>query len=318
MKKEGRIRSRPLILGLAVTAAIACAPKAEPPRAAPEASTPAATPASGVVEVTAADYAFQLPEELPSGWTTFEFANRGKEPHFFLLSLLPEGKSVDDYRTEVGGAFDDAWAALQRGLSKHDALELLGGSIPEWFGSVRQMGGVGLVVPGETARTSLLLVPGTYVMECYVKTADGKFHTALGMLRGLTISDASSGTEEPQGDLAVHVKLDGFEVEGEPTAGPHTVAVHFDEQPEGAPGNDVHLVRLDDATDLDGLVAWMDWMNVEGLRTPAPARFLGGVQEMPAGSTAYFQVDLMPGRYAWIGESSQPRLLEFTVAPPAP
>ncbi len=41
-------------------------------------------------------------------------------------------------------------------------------------------------------------------------------------------------------------------------------------------------------------------LTVEG--NPAPAVFLGGVHEMPAGNTAYFPVSLQPGDYAWISE----------------
>ncbi|MGB5304203.1 MAG: hypothetical protein WBP17_13740, partial [Gemmatimonadota bacterium] len=80
-------------------------------------------------------------------------------------------------------------------------------------------------------------------------------------------------------------------------------------------GNDVHVVRLDEGTDLDEVIAWMDWMNVDGLRAPSPATFLGGVHEMPAGYTAFFTVDLEPGRYAWIAESGAARGMveEFTV-----
>ena len=43
-------------------------------------------------------------------------------------------------------------------------------------------------------------------------------------------------------------------------------------------------------------------MNINGLRSPAPAEFLGGTQEMPAGNTSYFYIELTPGRYAWISE----------------
>ena len=46
----------------------------------------------------------------------------------------------------------------------------------------------------------------------------------------------------------------------------------------------------------------MDWTRVGGLETPAPARFVGGLNEMPAGSEAYLHLDLEPGRYAWIAE----------------
>lgn len=49
-------------------------------------------------------------------------------------------------------------------------------------------------------------------------------------------------------------------------------------------------------------------MNVKGLHVPAPAEFLGRVEEMPARDTAYFTVDLTPGRDA----------LTFEVAPQRP
>jgi hypothetical protein len=54
--------------------------------------------------------------------------------------------------------------------------------------------------------------------------------------------------------------------------------------------------------DLSALEAWMDWTQPTGLITPAPAEFLGGLNEMPAGATGYFTVTLQPGEYAWIAE----------------
>lgn len=54
-----------------------------------------------------------------------------------------------------------------------------------------------------------------------------------------------------------------------------------------------------------------------GLEVPAPATFLGGVNEMPVGSTGYLTVDLEPGQYAWIAEVPKPMekgmLKSFTV-----
>ena len=60
-----------------------------------------ATSASSVVEVTAADFTFTMPSEIPSGWVTFEMRNEGREHHFFLLNLLPDGKTLEDYQAEV-------------------------------------------------------------------------------------------------------------------------------------------------------------------------------------------------------------------------
>ena len=50
------------------------------------------------VEATALDYAFQLPEELPAGRTTFRFANRGKVAHELNIVLLRPGVCVQSVR----------------------------------------------------------------------------------------------------------------------------------------------------------------------------------------------------------------------------
>jgi hypothetical protein len=272
-----------------------------------DASSPPATAESStahVVEITARDYAFDGPDEIPSGWATFRLKNEGKEHHFLFLSRLPEGRTLEDYMKEIAQPFDSVWHELESGLGKAEAGALLGQLLPQWYGSVKPMGGPGLVAAGGVAQTSVKLEPGTYVMECYVKTPDGKFHGMLGMTRGLTVTGDPSGAPEPEADLALTLSNFELAVEGDVTAGEQTVAVHFQEHPEIGLGNDVHVVRLDDDTDMDVVIAWMDWMNVQGLREPAPAAFVGGVHEMPVGHTAYFTVDLAPGRYAWIAESA--------------
>ncbi|MEX2364897.1 MAG: hypothetical protein WD597_14790, partial [Balneolaceae bacterium] len=67
------------------------------------------------------------------------------------------------------------------------------------------------------------------------------------------------------------------------TQGQQTIAVHFEEHPEVGYLHDVNLVKLDGQTDLSEIVQWMNWMNLDGMTTPAPAVFLGGAQEMPTG-----------------------------------
>ncbi len=304
-----------ITLVLACGSIAACAVRDEaPPAPAAEAPQPAAAAAAPVVEVTARDYAFQAPDEIPSGWTSFRFANTGREPHFFLLTRLPEDKTLADYRDEVVGVFEDVWAGLRdRGTSQQEAGAQLGARLPDWYlHDAVAMGGVGLTSPGNVGRTTMRLDPGHYVMECYVKNAGGVFHGTLGMLRALTVTADDSGHEEPAGDLEVSLSNGALAAERTTTAGHHTVAVHYLEQPAGGLGNDVHLVRLEPDTDTAALARWMNWMNVGGLRTPAPAAFLGGAEEMPAGHTAYFEVDLEPGRYAWIMEPGG-RMSELTV-----
>ncbi len=68
--------------------------------------------------------------------------------------------------------------------------------------------------------------------------------------------------------------------------------------------HDINLVKLEDYASEDALEAWMDWSDPKGLITPVPngVTFLGGVNDMPAGSTGYFYADLKPGKYAFISE----------------
>ena len=278
------------------------------------AETPA--PDSYVVDYVARDYAFVGPTEIPSGWVTMRMANEGLEHHFIFLTLLPEGKTIEDYASDVGAAFGGAWEALQAGtVDKAGAGAMIGEALPEWYASAAPMGGPGLVAPGRTAQATMRLTPGNYVMECYVKTADGEFHIMLGMAMPLTVTAEESGGMPPKADFAITLFNPVIDVEGTPQAGRQTVAVNFEEHPEYGLGNDVHVVRLEEGTDLDEVVQWMDWMNVDGLRAPSPAAFVGGIHEMPAGYTAFFTVDLEPGRYAWIAESGAAlgMVKEFTV-----
>lgn len=271
---------------------------------------------SYIVEYVARDYAFTGPTEIPSGWVTMRMANEGQEHHFIFLTLLPDGRTIEDYASDVGPAFGEAWDALLAGtVDKAGAAAILGEELPEWYASAVAMGGPGLVAPGHVSQATMRLQPGNYVMECYVKTADGEFHVSLGMALPLRVTDEDSGAVPPKADFAITLDNSAIVVEGTPTSGRHTVAVNFDEQPAGGLGNDVHLVRLERGTDLSRVIEWMDWMNVDGLREPAPASFVGGVHEMPSGYVAFFNVDLEAGRYAWIGESGATLGMarEFTV-----
>lgn len=288
------------VAGLAASQSVALRAQSTSP------TTQAATEASSdahVVEITATDYAYQAPDEIPSGWTTFRMKNDSEETHFALLSRLPEGKTLDDYMEEVGVHLDDAARAVRAGeIDKAEAQERLERLIPEWFGSLERIGGPGFVGDGRTAETTLKLEPGNYFLECYMKTEEGEFHAIEGMVRPLTVTEEDSGALEPEADIEVTLSNDGIEVEGELAPGQHTIAVHYAKHPEAGSPHDVHLARLDEGVGVTELVPWMDWLAADGLFNPAPVEFLGGAHEMSAGSTAYITVGLEPGRYAWISQ----------------
>lgn len=274
-----------------------------------------APPEPGVVEVTARDFAFEAPDSIPSGWTTFEMENAGAQEHFMNLWPLPEGRSYEDYETEVIGPFERLGNMYFEGeIDRGELMERLGQELPDWFSQViRGAGGPGLVSPGGVARTTVRLEPGTYVMECYVKTPEGQPHNFLGMMRPIVVTEEASGAPEPDADATLELANYRIETTGTLGAGARTVRVRMTEDPEGLLPHDVHLARLDEGTSVDSVVAWMDW--VDRLQAPGPAEFLGGVEQMPAGSTGYMTVELTPGRYLWVSEAygSRGAVAEFTV-----
>lgn len=257
-----------------------------------------------VVEVIARDFNFEVVDEIQSGWTTFQFENIGHTEHFFLLNLLPDTISFETYHNEASRPFEVVFDSLKAGKSKAEAIGMLIEMIPGWyFTSVKQMGGTGIIAAGKTTQVTLKLAPGTYAMECYIKE-QGIFHTALGMIRSIIVREESSDLEPPKADMEITLTNYKIETKGKVKTGKNTIAVHFKEHPELGMGNDVHLIRMNDTTDIDEVIFWLDWMNIKGLESPAPVEFLGGAQEMPVGYTAYFTADLVPGNYAWISESS--------------
>jgi len=267
------------------------------------------------VDVIAKDFRFEMVDSIPSGWTTFRLKNMGHAEHFFLLSLLPDSITFEDYKTEVGRPFDIAFDSLKAGSRKEDAMNLLVQSVPQWyFTSVKQMGGTGIISAHKTTQVTLNLVPGTYVMECYIKE-QGVVHTALGMIRPVTVTKKVSDMKPPKANVNVYLTNNEIKTEGEIESGLNIFAIHFKEHPEAGVGNDVHLIKMKPDTDINEVLQWMDWTNILGLEPPAPVEFLGGSQEMPVGNTSFFTINLDPGKYAFVSEAvmKEGNSLEFEV-----
>ncbi len=301
-----------LILGIAVLCGVAgCRPAAdgaadgEPGGIAdaPPAAEAAADRAASVIDIVTTDYAFTAPPSIPSGWVTLRLRNEAEQPHFVVLWRLPDDRDFSDYNTEVVGPFSSLYKEYRAGtMAQPEFFEALTAALPDWF-PVDGAGGVALTSPGRTAESTVYLEPGDYIMECYVRAPepDGhKFHSELGMLRPLIVTEESSAAAAPEAALRITLSNYEIAVEGELSAGTHAVAVHVAENPEGLIGHDVNLVRLEADTNLDEVAAWMSW--VDGLQQPAPAEFLGGAEQVTAGNTSYFTVTLEPGRYAWVSE----------------
>lgn len=245
-----------------------------------------------VVEYAALDFMFAGPPEIPSGWITFRMPNRGEEPHVMLLIRLPEGVSYAEYYE----------ATLKRTENSET---------PEWWDDRVIMGGPAVLSPGFTGETTMKLDPGEYAMICPVGSAVGKPHSAMGMMRPLTVTEEESGAPVPEADITLTLRSLEFELDGAITPGRRTIGVVFEHQPEGKP-HDVHVARMGPEQTLEDFAASM-----RGEIEFGDFYFIGGAEDMPEGSTAYFTADFEPGRYAfWCHYHSEDGMVqEFTVEP---
>lgn len=315
-----------LVTGLAGCQEETPAPEDERPAAGPPEQQPAESPPQSeqapadevqVVEVSAREFAFEGPDEVTAGWTTFRLNNQGQQDHFLLIYRLPDGITQAEVLEQAVPVYDRVMEMLQDGeIDQAGAGEYLGEHLPEWFFEVEFLGGPGLVAPGGAAETTVALDrPGLYLMECYVKDANGMFHSSMGMQKQFTVTGPRREAEPPQADFELTLADAGIEAPETLAPGTYTVGVHFADDPEGGVPYDVHLARLDEDTDTDALREWMNWMNVGGLTDRAPAEFVGGAENMASGHTAYMHIELSPGRYAWLSEIDATGAMyrEFTV-----
>jgi plastocyanin len=109
------------------------------------------------VDVAATEYAFQLTPPTVAGRTSFVLKNNGKEAHVAYVVKLAEGTTLEQaIQSESGDGVDGEW-------------------------------GTQLAASGEEEAVSFDLEPGNYGIVCYLPSADGTPHFALGMAQEFTV-----------------------------------------------------------------------------------------------------------------------------------
>jgi uncharacterized cupredoxin-like copper-binding protein len=291
-----------LALAFPVLTILSCKndPKKAAEAAAPEPEAPV------VVEVITKSMEFFAPDTIPSGWNTFVYKNQSTEPHFILLDKYPEGITIENTIREVAPAFEEGMMLIMEGKNE-EAMQAFG-KLPEWFTEVVFSGGTGLISPGHTATATVNLPPGYYIMECYVRMPNGRFHTSMGMAKTLIVTEEDSGLSPPPYDMQIDIRSQsGISWNGKPRAGKTVFRVEYVDQMvhENFVGHDVNLVAVAPDADLEALEAWINWATPTGLMSssqPDGFTFLGGTNDAPEGAVLYFEADLKPGKYALISE----------------
>ena len=217
----------------------------------------------------ARDYAFTGPDQVVAGWVTVTLDNQGKDLHQLQVVKLPQGKTLDDFTTEIA--------------TNHKRL-------PSW---VLRQGGPNGIVPGEQALATVHLDPGDYVVICGIPDGHGIPHVALGMWKALRVLPAPSKNDgRPAADVTI-TEMD-FSFNLSHPISPGTTSVHVANK--GTQAHEVVVVQLaPGATATSFLDAFEPGAPVSPAGKP-----VGGMVGLEPGGEGFFTINFVKGRYGLI------------------
>lgn len=271
-------------------------------------STDISTTDTNVLELGIDGLTFVGPDSIKSGWTTVRVLNDSGMTHHALVYRLPEAVNADMIDQYVAIPIQESLTAALEG--NFDKAAEIAATMPAWVADLTWLGGPGMMSEGVTGEATMYLEPGNYIVECYVKT-NGVQHNynpepgEYAMILPLTVLPEDGGMAEPDANVTLTLTNAGVEIsEGEFVPGDNSVRVIFEEQQlyNNFVGHDAHVFRIDASTDVDAAARWPDFFPLDGQQTPAPALFVGGIHDMPQGTTGYFKLNLEPGDYAVTAE----------------
>lgn len=257
------------ILGSAALLALAAActtEKTDESAAAAPDATPAAAAEPRVVTVTASDFAYQMPDTVEAGYTTFRLVNDGPDMHHVQLLRLDGDHTLGDLL-----------AAMKNP-----------GPPPAW---AHDVGGPNTPVPGDTAETAVDLAAGNYAVLCFIPGPDGVPHVMKGMAHGLVVTPAVVQVAAAAPTADVDVVLDDyvFQLSTPITAGRHTIRVAN----QASQSHELLIVKLAPGKTAQDVAAW-----VEKHDGPPPGAPIGGTTGIAKGAVNYVTADFEPGEYA--------------------
>jgi hypothetical protein len=220
------------------------------------------------ITLTAYDDSFAMPGTMAAGLTDVTLVNAGAQPHQAVFGRLKPGVTVDQ-----------VLAAAKRGASAQ----------PYLFSALDFAGGPNAIAPHGRQETILTLLPGHYVVLCFVSGPDGRPHYQLGMITPFTVTTASGQppTGEPTADVVVRLVNFGFGMPATFRQGDLVQVVN-----QATEVHEMVMVQPAPGKTLQDLLAWAKHPD-----PPFPFRFEGGMSELAPGATGWLRLSLNPGRY---------------------
>lgn len=245
-------------------------------------TTPSATatesPEAAAVNVTATEYAFDVPAEVAGGVVEMRFTNTGGLPHEFGFIQIEEGKTEADV----------------------EAVITSGEEPPGWMHDVAGVPGLS---PNQSVTVTRTLGAGSYVFMCFFPDAEGTPHAALGMFELFTIV-GDTGAALPVPDATITATDDGLQV---PTLTSGEQVVRFENG--GSEPHELFLAAFEPGMGVKDVDHWIEG----GYQGEPPATFLGGMQTIPAGESVFLTIDLEPGVEYTAHDFSTRSMETFTV-----
>lgn len=240
---------------------------AQSPTNAAAPSMPYAAPAgSQLINVTARDFALEMPDSISAGLTTFRLINRGKQSHHMEIVRLDPGRTPKEALS--------ALIAAGHGVR------------PSWMhfvGGPNERGSDG------ASNATLALEPGNYLAFCEVPGPDPMPHFMKGMVKAFTVLPPAHHARLPTADLTIDMSDYAFDFSRPLTSGHHVVAVtNSASQP--------HMLVIHRELPGQGLKEFLAWAQDPRAR-PEPGEGWGGVTTIAPGATVVFEEDFPPGRY---------------------
>ncbi len=225
-----------------------------------------AAPAIPQITIRSTDYAFAAPTEVSAGLVTILHENAGHETHHVQLLQLKEGVTVDQVMAALSQS-EDAIFALLKGFP----------------------GGPGPTAPGNQQRVTVKLVPGHYLLVCFLPDAQGVPHIAHGMIAPFTVTgEVPANQLEPVADSTVKLMDFSFALPQALEAGEQTWKIDN----AGTQPHEITLVKLNEGKTMADLMTFMD--SPQGAPPYVDA---GGFQAIAPGQSGWVHLNLTPGNY---------------------
>lgn len=218
-----------------------------------------------IVNVSATEYRFEMPDTLPAGPTLFRFTDNGAQLHHMTIVRFKQGKTLADFTALPPNTPPPAWVVF--------------------------MGGPNTPTPhGGMDEDMVDLSPGNYAVICVIPGPDGKPHFMSGMVKALTVTPSTRIRTMPVGDLTLTLSDYTFTFSSPPAAGDHALAIVNN----GTQPHEAVLFRLMQGKKGEDISNWV----AAGMKGPPPAAPVTGISALTPGRENLLPLTLTPGDYA--------------------